>query len=364
MRFSYRVAGFAVAVIMLTTTGASAQLCGISLDCDWDVPNVAHYAFDDGGGSIAVDSVNGNNGVWDGGVGDNVWVGGLIGGASQTNDENGGNGQEHYSIPSLPQLDGSAQMSISLWFNTNVADNNNSTYNGLFMSRNVTDSSGGGGNYGLALENNNSPRHIDWRQDGVPGTEDDLIIGNVQDQWFHVVMTWDGSDLGAGMGERALFLDGVELQREDTAIETIISTGAWDIGNDTCCSAREFTGTLDDAAVWNTVLDATDVNQIYLAGLEGVSAIKVEPPRRGDVDLDDDVDLIDFGVIQTNFFTEEAERANGDLTSDGSVEWADFREWKDNFPFPSTSNSTSVPEPTSLFAAAAAVGISLLRRRS
>ncbi len=348
MKFSLRLACLAASAAGLLASPAAAQFCGVSVDCDWPVPTVGHWAFDDGSGEIATDGINGNNGVWDGGAGNNNWVSGIIGGASETNDENGGNGQEHFTISSLPQLNGASSMTISLWLNTNVANNNNSTYNGLFMTRFLTSGAGSGQNWGLALENNNTPRHIDWRINGTPGPEDDLIIGNVNDQWYHVVMTWDGTDQGDGMGERALFLDGVELQREDTPIETIITSGAWDIGNDTCCGSREFSGTLDDLAVWNSALTADDVADIHAAGRLGVNIVKVEPPQPGDVDLDGDVDIDDFDFIAANFdLGPTATRAQGDLTSDGIVDWADYREWKDNFPTAAPS-SVAVPEPTTV----------------
>ncbi|MEQ8209176.1 MAG: LamG domain-containing protein [Lacipirellulaceae bacterium] len=298
-------------------------------------PTVGHWRFDDGAGSIATDFINGNDGVWDGGTGNNVWAAGIIGGGSQTNDENGGNGQEHFTIPSLSQLNGASGLTISIWFNQNVTDNNNSTYNALFMTRFMETSFGGGGeNWGVALENNSAPRHIDWRVDGVSGGEFDLISGDPG--WHHVAFTWDGT-----IGQRAIFLDGTELERVSAQTGTIINGGSWDIGNDTCCGNREFTGTLDDLAVWDTALPASTITEIYFNGLSGVNASSENPPLRGDVDLDGDVDfdetdndgISDLDIIQANFdmFTTGAFRTDGDLTADGVVNFDDLVEWRRGF---------------------------------
>ncbi|QDT68946.1 hypothetical protein MalM25_18720 [Planctomycetes bacterium MalM25] len=354
---------FAAAALLAATVPASAQLCGVSLDCDWPVPDVGYWAFDETSGETASDSINSNDAIWQGGAGNNAWVGGLINGAAQMNDENGGNGQEHFDIATMSQLSGATGLSISLWFNQNVETNNNSTYNGLFMSRTLTSSFGGGSeNWGIALENNNSPRHIDWRIDGVPGAEDDLILGNNQDRWDHVVFTWDGTDQGDGMGERALFLNGAELQREDAPLGSITSSGDFDIGNDSCCGSREFTGTLDEAGVWSSALSATDVSQIYNAGMSAITLDKVEPALLGDTDEDGDVDLDDVTPINSNFFQSVATRAEGDLNSDGVVDWIDFAQWKENFPTNVSSTTSTVPEPTG--ALLLALGLTAVATRS
>lgn len=376
MKLRIQTASMAMVAVALYASQATAQLCGVSIDCNWPTPTVGHWTFDDLSSGNAIDDVNGNTGFWDGGAGNNSSAEGIIGSGSQTNDEDGGNGQEHYTINAMPQLNGAAGLTISLWFNQNVANNNNSTYNGLFMTRFLESSFGGGGeNWGVAIENNNTPRHIDWRIDGVPGAEDDLILGNLQDEWHHVVFTWDGNDQGDGMGERALFLDGVELQRQDGPLGTITSSGSWDIGNDTCCGNREFSGTLDDLAVWNTAFSATDAIDLYNAGLAGVNASKVEPPLMGDVDLDGDVDYIetdndgisDYDALVANFLefgAGGAERADGDLNGDGMVNFVDYAEWKTAFDaLPVSSGLATVPEPTALCLIGIAVmGCGLTRR--
>lgn len=74
----------------------------------------------------------------------------------------------------------------------------------------------------------------------------------------------------------------------------------------------------------------------------------------GDVDLDGDVDPVDFGIIRDNFLKTVNSRGEGDLNGDDIVDFADFQEVVDNYPFPppaggfaSFLRTASVPEPSS-----------------
>lgn len=383
MRFTLRIACLAMATMGLCLSQASAQFCGVSVDCGWATPNVGHWTFDDlvEGGNADDSSGNGNTANWQGSE-PNVPAAGIIGGASAANDQNGGS-NEHYRM-TLPQLNGANGITMSIWFNQNLGSNGNNVQNGLIGSRGVTAdfaaNPGPGRPWQINLERttngvdariNNGGTRVGDGGDLPPGStlptdEEGKWVGSpVGDAWHHVAITWDGTT-----GDKKTYFDGQLLgeQLATADVGSIVSSTNWFLGEDDCCGNREFTGTLDDAGIWDSALSATDIGQIYTAGLSGVNLSKVEPPQPGDTNLDGNVDLgIDFAAIQENFFTESgADRADGDLTGGGAVEWADFREWKDNFPTTaSVAASNAVPEPsTGLIITLACFGLGFLRRKS
>ena len=70
--------------------------------------------------------------------------------------------------------------------------------------------------------------------------------------------------------------------------------------------------------------------------------------KKGDVDLDGDVDLTDLAAIQTHFRTSVASRGLGDLDEDGFVDFTDFLEWKANYPTSGAGRSPMVRCPNHL----------------
>ncbi len=71
-----------------------------------------------------------------------------------------------------------------------------------------------------------------------------------------------------------------------------------------------------------------------------------ESSRPGDVNLDTVIDLADLVIIRQNFRQTVGSITAGDLTSDGFVNFDDFRLWRDNYvPPPGTELSLFIPEP-------------------
>lgn len=320
-----------------------SDLIEMAVGTDFDDPSdtpalssaslIGHWPLDESSGEIAYDASGmGHDAIWAGSIGENAWVTGLIGGAAQLNDEDGGSENEHFQIPDVDSLNYAGSFSLSLWFNQNVANNNNATYNGLFMTRDMLTTFGGGSeNWGFALENNSTPRHIDWRYDGASMPEVNNIVGDVVDEWQHVLYVWDGFS-----GTGSLYQNGAPINSVAVPTGSIISGGLWLIGNDSCCGGREFTGTFDDIAMFRTALTAADVSKIYNGGLSGygIESLMLQPTADVDSDADglsDTFELTYYGHKTT------ATDGTGDVDGDG---YSDKRE---------VDTLTNAADPTSFF---------------
>jgi hypothetical protein len=80
----------------------------------------------------------------------------------------------------------------------------------------------------------------------------------------------------------------------------------------------------------------------------------------GDVNGDDLIDAVDYGLIKSNYRMTNATRGQGDLTGDGVVNLDDYTQWR-NQVAPLEAAGGSVPEPTS--AALAMAGLLALTAR-
>lgn len=352
--------GIVAALLFLSTTEAQAVV---------PVPDVAHFPLDEltGGGTTTPNLVaGGDDAVWFGDPGSNELGAGIVNRGSVTDDTDGGNGNEHYRVD-LDGLVGSRQATFSMWFNLNQGPNSNSSYQGLFMTRQfdfqrddstvLTNQ-----NWGLALRNGNAPYRIDTRVNGHGAAN---MTDIPADTWTHVALTWDGDT-----GQRITYLNGVveDDQTDTNDIGTITRADEIRLSDDACCGGRELTGTTDDVAVWSSVLDATTIMELYNNGLNRIDASGNVAPKFGDVDLDDDTDLIDFEAIRANLFRDfgetEVTRADGDLNGDGLVNFVDYREWKTEYDSENQPASFAVPEPASasLFLLSM-MGLAISRRR-
>lgn len=97
--------------------------------------------------------------------------------------------------------------------------------------------------------------------------------------------------------------------------------------------------------------------QVFFESIEGTSAQAAvlnvtfgTPPKPGDVDSDQDTDLVDLDLLRANLFRDfgmtEPTRLDGDLNRDGVVNFVDYRQWKTEYDAENLPASFSVPEPT------------------
>jgi len=81
-------------------------------------------------------------------------------------------------------------------------------------------------------------------------------VGIVTNQWYHIVSTWDGSNI-------KMYVDGV-LQTNTASVSQIVYSIdiSATIGK---YATSYFNGSIDEVAVWNTALTSTQVSEIYNA---------------------------------------------------------------------------------------------------
>lgn len=336
---------------------------------------VAHYTFDEGLENYtldtAIDSANGNNGVWQNTNTDGLgYAAGQIGGAVRLR----GLDSDFFQVPSIPQIDGieptplsgspmeGVGITFSAWM---YADEDApSGYKGILMSRTVTDDDNvitPDQNWGLAWEGGD---HLDARVSGQGIDSADIVD---RGQWHHVAMVWGNVEPTSGFyyAQQVLYVDGVkqEVFDPDTAVYALVSSGAWNIGDDDeCggCNGREFDGLLDDLAIFPEALSDAEIAMLYSNGTMGIDAAgnntgTIEP---GDLD-GGGVGISDFQIIRNNMGLEVNSRSLGDLNGNKRVDLNDFRFWLDVAPAAVAaealaSMSSSVPEPSSVLIVLAA----------
>lgn len=368
-------AGLGVAVAALTV-GLLAASTSRAFD-----PPVAHYTFDQGVDDYsvvdAIDSANGNNGIWQNTNYDGLaYTGGVIGGAASLR----GAGDDYFVIPAIPQIDGieptpfgapqlGVGITISAWMY--VDSSAPSGYKGIFKSREVTSENVGGiatgRDWGLAWEGGD---HIDTRVHNAGVDSNDSIM---RDQWHHVAMVWGNVDADAPTipPSRVIYVDGVKQDNvvENTEVFKIVSSGSWLIGEDTCCGGREFPGLLDDLAMFGEALSDADIATLYSNGLSGIdaagNATGVILP--GDVNRDSAVTIADFNIIRDNMGLAATGRNQGDLNGNKRVDLNDFRAWLDAAPPAAAAEALAsfagaVPEPSTVLLVLAAMPLCTRRR--
>ena len=205
-------------------TPAGSTLTGLA--AYWSFDSSTNFNVPDVGGSTLT---KGNGASWT--------ASGKFGGALSLN----GSSQSLYDLSSPTYLPvGNSSYTQSVWFKPNVVSGNG----GLV----------GWGNYGserrtnaLRLyENSGGFRHYWWGADlDCTGAECPISAGT----WYHVASTWDGTT-------RKLFVNGV-LKRADTPGANNATAADFHIGK-TCCS-EYFNGLIDDVAIYNRELTASEV---------------------------------------------------------------------------------------------------------
>ncbi|WP_442483256.1 LamG-like jellyroll fold domain-containing protein [Aeoliella sp. SH292] len=328
---------------------------------------VALYRFDEGTGSTAEDSA-----VLEGAQtatqnqGSIGWTPGLIGGALNLD------GASSLVTLSDALTNGVDAFTLSAWVKLPAPPTTG--YKGIFLIKNPANT------WGLAVKGVSNAPVYEFRYDAPAegagsSTGKNGPAGTVAtDQWQHIAMTWT-----ADRSLRDFFIDGVDVGNAGTSgvrddYNGGLSGWALHIGDEACCAGRELLGQVDEVAVWETALSASEIQSIYTNGLLGIGLEAPMPPPAGDANDDGFVDQADFEIIRANFgrdgFAEGVTlgRIDGDLVNDNVIDFDDYGDWKQatKGPIPGSSALVhAVPEPsTFLLLVLSTIGSAFAVRRS
>lgn len=341
---------------------------------------VAHWTFDDGlnnyDTTIAIDSANGNDGVWEAAsTAGKTYLPGVIGGAVSLN----GQVNNNFVVSAISQINNIAPtpfppdppvVGVGVtwmgWFklNANAADQSGDLYKGILMSRTVSDEiiTGAriGQNYGLAWQRQVAPAsplsHLDTRvgSAAVDSPQDSIAV----DTWYHAAVVYGNTEsmgLDPTKPAHVAYLNGVPVgNRPDTGVFELLASGSWAIGKDPLDNARNFPGLLDDLAVFASALSDAQILAKYNDGLAGIDAAGNHTGILLPADTNGDgVDMNDFHTILNNLGKTVNARNLGDLNGNRKVDLTDFQIWLDSAPAEMQAEAlalffNSVPEPSGI----------------
>jgi len=207
---------------------------------------VAHWAFDDGTGSIATEDAGGNhNGALTGGT----WLpSGRFGGALRL--EAG----DRVTVSGFPQA--ASNWTVSVWIRSSVADLAASTidWTTIISTENVFN-----GGWQVYLDNRPNFQRFDaayW----AGATVADYVVVFCRcieaDRWIHLTTVWDGA-----ASEVRLYHDDQLVNRLPMPVpilpgDTTLYMGTWNQGD------RLLRGDLDDFAIWRRALQPAEIASI------------------------------------------------------------------------------------------------------
>jgi len=197
---------------------------------------VAHWKFDDGAGTVALDSSgNGNDGIL---VGDPQWVAGVIGGALEFD------GIDDYVDCGNPEvLDITGDITLMCWIKV-----------AAFSKTWETIIAKGDDSYRMSRGPGNGDS-IHFGCNGPSGGNLDANTIVTTDTWRHVALVYNGTD-------KIIYIDGVEDAR--VASSGNINSSGYNlfIGENSQAVNRHLTGLIDDVRIYNQALSAADISKI------------------------------------------------------------------------------------------------------
>ncbi len=172
----------------------------------------------------------------------------------------------HIEIPNIPAYDVSGEMSLMAWINTSSVQN---------LARIIDKSEVDVGGFALIIHNSNFiPRFTSPTVGAVAFAEASTPVDD--GEWYFVAATFgkDKDKAGKETGFRALkiYVDGV-LEGDSISASKIIPND-WPItlGSQTSTKEQQYTGMIDEVAIFNRELSEDEILDIYENGFISVDS--------------------------------------------------------------------------------------------
>jgi hypothetical protein len=266
-----------------------------------------------------------------------------IGSGTSFNMENPGGGGGGFFVPDSPSLDMPTGLTLAAWVNMSDA----ATY--YFVA--VKGPSGEAtsnypGNYEFRINPSGFLEflHQTNATTGLGGYGSNVAV--VAQEWHHVAAVVSGAS------SVKFYVDGAAAGSANLVGPLIPNDNQLYVGT-RADTFSTFLGWMDDLAIWNEPLRGA-----HLALLaDGTSPEDLPVFDPADINSDEVVDLIDYGILRDNFGTGTS-LEQGDIDSNGRVDGFDFRLLKTRL----GQNGITVPEPSSIVLMSLGAVLLLARR--
>jgi hypothetical protein len=299
----------------------------VSLADPLTLPGITNeYRFDDGNGTIAIDSVAGNNTVLHNfGVGNAQWIPGVFGGAVNYTNETA-----YVITDSAISASSGNQFSVSFWSRLNSKPNNNDSVLATPIPDNMITYNPTGNTNGL------NKRGI-----GVNSVRDpsEPVLG----VWENYVITYDRPSTVL-----TVYRNGVPKDSGDVTLPALNSRWVFGHNQGLDNTNGSFHGALDEIQIYNRVLTVSEIQML-----------QAQLYPQGDYNRSGTVDTADYLIWRKQVGNIVPACSGADANCNAFVENAEYQPWRNNFGRVGSSSASAlgteygelmanVPEPTSL----------------
>jgi len=241
----------------------SLETCGTGST----VGMISYWKFDEGAGANISDTMEDNNGTF--GSPGPTWTTGQVGSALYFSGQYIDVGDPGGSL----NISGH-QLTMMAWINYTGSPNDN---NGWIMGKMGPST----GSYGMYVRTNEGENNLSFCLDngtGWTGAAGDTRV--TTNEWHHVAAVYDGSQV-------KFYLDGVAETPVGMSGDIVPKPYSLKMGWEDGWNSQHFLGSMDELAIFNRSLGASEIQRMYQFGLSGQGYCNVSAPSQPPIGLSD-----------------------------------------------------------------------------